>query len=128
MQVFDFTNGQKGELLGNIKIANSKAGWLVTKNDKVYKVELANAVPGWEWHSGATYLRYENNEPVEDVQITPEMFGVEAICFCTGCWKIGTNDDGTRDEQWQWTVLGTTEWNRNSCKNGILKATFSHNK
>jgi hypothetical protein len=117
MKVFDFTSGRKGELVGNIKRAGAMHGCLVSKNGKTFRVELANRPAGWEWHTGATWLRYEKGEPVEDMPIRPEDFGVEAICFSTGAFKI----DG--QEQWQWTVLGTTDWNRQACKDGILKAT-----
>ena len=42
MKVFDFTNGTKGDLLGDITIANSTGSWLVEKNGSTFKVELAN--------------------------------------------------------------------------------------
>jgi hypothetical protein len=40
MKVFDFTNGTKGDLLGDIKVANSTGGWLVEKNGGMFKKGL----------------------------------------------------------------------------------------
>ena len=118
MKVFDFTNGTKGAELGEIKRANALHGWLVRKDDRVFQVSLANAPEGWDWHAGATWLRWVGGEPQEDVAILPEDFGVQAICFCVGQMR--------HNDVWQWAVVGTQEWNREACKRGILKATFSH--
>lgn len=125
MKVFDFTNGRKGEELDDIKIANSLEGWLVRKGDKVYKVELNDGIQrsfgadaDVSWHSGATWLRWANGEPIEDVRILPEDFEVAAICFCTGRWSAGENS------RWNWVVIGTAEWNKQACKDGVLKATY----
>lgn len=114
MKIFDFSAGRKGEELGSIKRANSQGGFIVEKDGRTYRIELANAPEGWGWHDGATWLRWDDGEPVEDVQITPGEFGVEAICFSTGEYH----------GVWQWTVLGTREWNRKACQNGILKYTL----
>ena len=130
MKVFDFTNGTKGDLLGDIKIANSTYGWSVEKNGSTFKVELTNPqnvepVAGgkagfkWTWHSGAT-----NWLEGKDHAIKAEDFGVGAVCFCTGeyyvAWHRGHPEVQT---EWWWTVVGTTDWNRDACKSGILKAT-----
>jgi hypothetical protein len=130
MKVFDFTNGTKGRLLDDITIANSTGGWLVEKNGITFKVELADPknvdpVAGgkagikWSWVNAAT-----NRTKNEDRAITAEYFGVGAICFCTGessvTWHIGHPEAET---QWEWHVVGTTDWNREACKSGILKAT-----
>lgn len=126
MKIFDFTHGYKGKELAEIKQANAMHGWLVRKGDKVFRVELCwSAQRGFgpdteaTWHTGATWLRWENDEPVEDMPILPEDFGVDAICFCTGNWKTGPGAG-----KWVWTVLGTTEWNREACRKGILKASY----
>ena len=87
MKIFDFTNGTKGDLLGDITIANSTGGSLVEKNGSTFKVELANPqnvdpVAGgkagikWTWHRGATNLMEG-----KDHAIKAEDFGVGAICF-----------------------------------------------
>ena len=130
MKVFDFTNGRKGKLLGDTKKINSSSGWFVKKGDDLFKVELAKnrdipakagEVEGvhWEWASGAT--QWLNKETIP---FTPEQFGVEAICFCTGRWNT-FGVIGSPEEEWtgEWMVLGTNEWNRSACKSGILKAT-----
>ena len=65
MKVFDFTDGKKGDLLGETKVANSTGGWFVEKNGSTFKVELANPrnvepVAGgkagikWSWVNAAT--------------------------------------------------------------------------
>ena len=130
MQVFDFTDGKKGDLLGQTKVANSIGGWFVEKNGSTFKLEMANPcnvepVAGgkagvkWSWACKATNFVYGRNCP-----ITAEYFGVGAICFCTGeysvTWHIGHPEAET---QWDWHVIGTTDWNREACKSGILKAT-----
>lgn len=115
MKIFDYTDGKKGKLLANTGIANSMDGWLVRKGDKVFRVKLAKKSPrgtSWEWQSGA---QFRNGK-----EIRPEDFGVEAICFCTGEAKF------SGVTCWMWHVIGTQEWNREACKNGILKSEFSH--
>ena len=129
MKVFDFTNGTKGDLLGDITIANSTGGWLVEKNGSTFKVELANpqnvdpvasgkAGAKWAWHKGATNI-VEGKEHA----IKAEDFDVGAICFCTGeyytVWHEGHPEAQT---EWWWEVIGTTDWNREACKSGILKS------
>lgn len=129
MKVFNFTNGTKGELLADIKIANSLSGWRVTKDGAEFKVELANpknvaSIAGgkaginWEWHKSAT--TYANGK---DTPITPEDFGVDAICFCCGELFVAWHEGHPEAESvWEWAVIGTTDWNRSACKSGILKA------
>ena len=126
MKIFDFTGGRKGPELGDIKMANAMRGCLVRKGDRVYRVELSDDAqwtfgPTAEatWHTGATWLRWENNEPVEDMPIRPEDFGAGAICFCTGQWRTGEGAG-----KWVWTIIGTAEWNREACRTGILKSTY----
>lgn len=126
MKVFDFTDGRKGRLLGQAPRAAALHGFLVRKGDKIYRVELTSQGKHdgeWTWHSGAEYNGRDGNGRCtgEQFSITPEQFGVEAICFCTGQWRTG-EDAG----KWVWSVVGTTDWNRDACKRGILKATFSH--
>jgi|TARA_R110000851_G_scaffold326572_1_gene495400 hypothetical protein len=119
MKIFNFTNGVRGEQVGDCKLENSSEGWLVRKNDKVFRVELANSPDGWGWSTGSAYLPWVDGEPAEQVSILPRDFGVEAICYCWG--------QTMHDKVWNWRVVGTTEWNRQACKDGILTATFTHN-
>lgn len=109
MKVFDFTNGTKGAQLGEVKLASQLGGWIAVKNGQRYKVELARQPGGGEW----AWRTFADNGFGD---LKPETFGVEAICFCTG--EIVVPALG-----WQWTVLGTTEWNREACRSGILKST-----
>jgi hypothetical protein len=125
MKIFDFTSGAKGRQLADIKRADRFGGWLVEKNGATYKVDLVANHGGpndqWDWHSSAEYFDRDAGDYVE---IRPENFNVEAICFCLGevfhQWHAGHPDAISK---WEWTVIGTTEWNRNACKSGILKAT-----
>lgn len=122
MKVFDFTNGTKGELLADIKRAQYTGGWLVSKDGSVFKVELSGSHGGpddrWSWVSKAGHT-----VGGKDVDIRPEDFGVEAVCFCTGeffhLWHAGHPE---AESHWCWHVVGTAEWNRSACKAGILKA------
>lgn len=125
MRVFDFTDGQKGAELSNTKMPDQLEGWLVRKDGKVYEVDLDESVKRSfganaevRWQSGATWLRWQKGGWGEDVKILPEDFGVLAICFCTGLWR-------TEEETWwNWVVIGTAEWNKQACKDGVLKATY----
>lgn len=126
MKIFDYTDGKKGALLGHASIPHAAHGWLVQKGDKVFKVELANPPSAsdvdWSWRSGALVKSFSDDGKFEgEVELKPEDFGVEAICYCVGEIKMGTGN------YWEWSVHGTTEWNRAACKSGILKATFVRN-
>ena len=110
MKVFNFTNGTKGELLAEIPLQNSSDGWLVEKNGKVYRVQLANS--NYEWTKSATHGVWENGKFTGEKEIRAEDFGVGAICFCWG--------KTSHDNKWHWSVIGTPEWNREACRNGIL--------
>ena len=129
MKVFDFTDGKKGDLLGDIKLAGWHGGCYVEKNGKSFKVELANPrdvlpIAGgkagikWVWALKAT-----NTIDNKEAPIKPEDFGVGAICFCIGefyvAWHVGHPEV---EREWWWTVIGTADWNREACKSGILKA------
>lgn len=119
MKVFDFTNGTKGKLLATVNRVNSNGSSWVRKGDKVYSIELVDAPRGWGWHDGATVPKYTANGKWDGEEaITPEQFGVGAICFCWG--------QNRSDQVWKWVVLGTCEWNRAAVKSGILKSTFHH--
>jgi len=112
MKVFDYTNGTKGELLGNVKMANGSGGWFVVKDGQRYKVELTKAPRGL----GNVYWCTDVDNGFGD--LIPETFGVGAILICLGEWKAGIGDP-----EWEWRVVGTTEWNREACRSGILKST-----
>ena len=123
MKVFDFTDGVKGKFLANIDRCNSTGSWTAEKNGKLFKVTLAKShgskTDDWSWHNSATFRNFKNHT---DVNILPEDFGVEAICFCKGFFLENVGIEGEEQQRWQWTVIGTNDWNRNACKKGILKA------
>lgn len=110
MKVFDFTNGKRGELLGEVARPNYMEGCLVRKGNKVFRIEMAKKRVGngqWTWHTGAGrgFVGHPGHSTLR-----PEDFGVSAICFSVGQWG----------EDWQWTVIGTDDWNRKAVKCGIL--------
>lgn len=121
MKIFNYTDGRKGKLLDNIKLAGSLRGWLRSEGDNVYRISVAAPAARdteWSWHSGATYLAYVSDDDYEEVEITPDSYGVEAICFCMG--QMGRGGD------WQWVVIGTDDWTEAAIERGILIKTFSH--
>ena len=125
MQIFDFTNGTKGKSVGEAPCANITNGCHVTKNGKTFAVRLTSGIAksffnqkrgtnttiNTNWCSGAGR---ENKQNI--TWLDPKDFGCEAILFCLGC---ATTNHG-QDEEWDWRVIGTTEWNRNALKQGIL--------
>ena len=129
MKVFDFTNGKQGKQVGEIKRPDASGGFYVKKGGKSYKVELTkppqsrepvlNGEHGvrWSWTADAAHTAANGDL----VQITPDQFGVEAICFCTGAW--GNHSVGDVWAYWEWHVVGSNAWNRDACKAGILTAT-----
>jgi len=120
MKIFDFSDGKKGARLSIIQRANSTGSSLVRKGEKTFKVSLANKPQRdneeWRWHQTATFFDHASQS---DMAIKPEDFGVEAICFCWGQLFAGPEDP---KGIWNWCVIGTQDWNRNACKNKILKA------
>ena len=109
MKVFDFTNGKRGELLGEVKRIAFTGGALVRKGNKVFRINVAKKEKDaqWTWHETAGF-----RSGGEDVHITPEQFGVSAICFCSGQFFPGN--------EWHWHVLGTADWNKKAVSCGIL--------
>lgn len=116
MKVFDFSTGTKGRELATIKCAGQLGGCLTTDGDKTYRVRLANAQDGWTFHFNASY--YMDGA---DVQILPENFGVEAICFCIGeifhTWHKGHPE---AESAWEWVVIGTSGWTSRAIETEIL--------
>ena len=98
MKIFDFTNGVKGELLGESRLPDSQgcARMVEGTNDEYSPFEVS----GMTFHESAHLI---NND-----EILPEDYKVDAICFCTGQVQDGT---------WCWSFLATTEWLK---ENGYL--------
>jgi len=131
MKVFDFTNGKRGDHIGNVHCTGG-GGWVVVKNGVKFKVELTNdkfrapvAGKGFdEDRAGQSWAWTNQAFDKDDKLITPDQFGVEAICFCLGRFNV-FGQIGTDEEEWswEWFVIGTADWNRSACKRGLLKAT-----
>ena len=124
MKIFDFTSGKRGELLADIPLANSMSGCLVRKGDRVFRVELATSQgkgQRWQWHAGASHPNWieGKRQPDGNAEINPANYNAGAICFCTGQER--------KTGIWNWSVIGTPDWNREACRSGILVATYSHN-
>jgi hypothetical protein len=131
MQIFDFTNGTKGKAVGEAPCVNLTDGCHVTKNGKTFSVKLSsgtsksffNKKRGTDTTITTSWCSAAGREDARGVEqiltwLDPKDYGCEAILFCWGC---ATSNYG-RDEEWIWYVLGTTEWNRNALKQGILTA------
>ena len=117
MKVFDFTSGAKGSQIGTRPRTQWAGGAVVEKNGKSFLVSLAGFPDGWTWHVCAGF----GNPDIGDVGITPEEFGVEAVCFCHGELALGLDDNDKEITEWTWQVVGTPAWNKKACQNGILK-------
>lgn len=131
MKVFDFTNGVRGDHIGNVHCTGG-GGWVVEKDGIKFQIALADnkfrapvsgkgfdedrAGESWAWNNQA----FDENDEL----ITPDQFGVEAICFCVGRFnsfgEIGTDEE---EWTWEWFVIGSRDWNRKACKAGVLTAT-----
>lgn len=114
MKIFDFTDGVKGKELAAVKRPGIMGGWIVVKDGMRFQVKLSEHIKPRglgkvEWCEGA-------DNGFGDLK--PETFGVGAIIFCMGEWKSGLGDP-----EWEWNVIGTTDWNREACRKGWLKAT-----
>jgi len=98
MKIFNFTNGVKGELLGE--------SWLPDSQGCTRMVEGKDNEYASFQVSGMTF--HEDAHLINDDEILPEDYGTDAICFCTGQWQDGT---------WEWSFLATTKWLK---ENGYL--------
>lgn len=110
MKVFDFTNGQKGKLLGEARRPSWMLGWLTSKGF-VVKLAKKNAL-GITFGLGAGWT-----EGSQSVYLNPREYGVEAICFCVGEWTCG------EDTAWEWRAIGTRAWVKNAIHTGLLTST-----
>ena len=100
MKIFNFTNGVKGELLGNVKLPDSLGATLSDGDDYIH-IEIS----GCSYHNSA---HIEYGEPCKDWSekpILPSDYNVDAICFCTGKFEVGDNK-----YEWHWNFLATAEW------------------
>jgi len=102
MKIFDFENGVKGELLGEVQLPSSIGATLSDGNDYVHIT-----ISGCSFHNSA---KYELDGWDGEFSILPSNYNidgipVEAICFCSGKFDTGL-DKG----KWDWHFLATPEW------------------
>lgn len=94
MKVFDFTDGKKGKFLGEAYRPSWMSGHLADGGKEKYVVRNRQ----YQFHTAAGTTYKGKDQPMN-----PADFGVEAICFCIGEWKSGT------DSKWEWCALYTPE-------------------
>lgn len=101
MQVFDFTNGKRGRKLGDTKRPEFMGS---TYHDGKDFVSITIADCGYHRNAGWGFPSCEDPAYRDGGYLTPEAYGVEAICFCLGEMSMG---DQTF---WDWNFLATPEW------------------
>ena len=96
MKIFDFTNGIKGEQLGEIQLPSSLGATLSDGDDWIHIT-----ISGCRFHNSARIELPDWSEK----PILPTDYNVQAVCFCTGKFDTGL-DKG----KWDWNFLATPEW------------------
>ena len=96
MKIFDFTNGVKGEYLGEVLPPSSMGATLSDGDDWIHIT-----ISGCSFHNSAHIELPDWSE----ISILPTDYNVQAICFCTGKFDMGL-DKG----KWDWNFLATPEW------------------
>ena len=94
MKIFDFSEGKKGKFLGEVSFGGTNGRWFEGKLLKKESVQIG---------------RYEFNPPFRSIYekenpITPEEFGVKAICYC--CSYI----TGTGYRSYEWAYSADWDW------------------
>ncbi|MGW8177566.1 MAG: hypothetical protein ACWGQW_02055 [bacterium] len=98
MKIFDFSEGKKGKLLGEVSRPDYLPG--------VYISETEVALPVWRYTFHSSGSRGNKNQWVSfDMKTLKKEFGVEAICFCMGQLSSGS-DAG----EWIWHYCATKKW------------------
>jgi hypothetical protein len=102
MKVFNYSNGTKGELLGNIRRAHGNSGNVLGEDETAIVVYSVNgfqleATPYREW--------YDDDGAHFDPLNLPEKFKVAAVCYCLGKFNNGNGYD-----EWVWACTGTEKW------------------
>ena len=101
MKIFDFTNGVKGEFLGEVQLPSSMGATL-----------SGSSCNGSDWiHITISGCSFHNSAHIEmrdwsEKPILPSDYDVQAICFCTGKTNKGSDFGST----WDWNFLATPEW------------------
>ena len=102
MKVFDFSNGTKGALLGEVRCASYTSGY-PSVTDPVTGQSRFLRVAKPQQMGFNTQLQVSTGAGHMDTPYKPEDFGVDAILFCMGKMFAGRDDPGT----WEWIVVGT---------------------
>lgn len=92
MKVFDFTNGVKGQQIGETSLGALGGWWLDGKRVDGKSVQIDR----YQYHEKA-FKKFSGTE------VKPEDFGVEAICFC----QVFENNSG---KVYNWSYVCTKEW------------------
>ena len=102
MRVFDFENGEKGILLGEVQLPSSLGATLSDGDDYIHIT-----ISGCSYHNSANFeMDGLNGElPILPSNYIIDGIPVTAICFCTGLF-----DNGTRKGEWDWCFLATPDW------------------
>jgi len=111
MKIFDYTEGCKGSEIGERRLIS----WTSAREHHGRYLQLkVNRPSTEEWEFPSEAGPGGKGADGKEITYTPDDFGVEAICFCTGLLRCGT------DEAWHWTVIGTDAWVEKAVKNGWL--------
>jgi hypothetical protein len=93
MKVFNFENLTKGDCVGFASVPNWGGA---TYYDEPNRQFLHIAI-------GKLEISYREEAGRDDYRITPEEFGCEAICYCTG-------KNGIDQNKWDWDFQCTPEF------------------
>ncbi len=99
MRVFNYSNGKKGELLGEVKRTFNNNGNIIGSDEKAIVVR---SVGGMELNATPYY---ENSKCEFSAVKWLEEFGVDAVCYCMGNYNNGNGYD-----EWVWACTGTQDW------------------
>lgn len=113
MKLFDYSSGKKGDFLSEAPRPSFTSGMPNGPRGGYLRLTRRGA-PGTQWtvQSAAGRSNYKTGK---DELLTPEAFGVEAICGCLGEWRAGT------DAAWEWFVIGTEAWLAKALAAGWIK-------
>lgn len=95
MKIFDFSDGVKGEYLGNVESWRGNTGW---RNEEL---GIKDKVMIGPYSYTRKFSAYSGGKTQDFVA---EDFGVDAVCFCIG----QTSHDG----KWHWHFTANDEWMR----------------
>ena len=101
MKIFDFTNGTKGKLLGEVRLSNYSRGWFSD-------IGMVGSLQGMEFCNDGGYDVFgEAPSSYYTFSKLLERFDTKAICFCLGKWGAGT-----QPKEWVWNYHCSAEYAR----------------